>query len=58
VQFPENRGSSFLSELRDHAFFYIWNEKTFEARLMMSFDNQLEDVDSFLKKIKSLRGVS
>jgi threonine aldolase len=47
-----------IAPLREQAFFYIWNEKTFEARLMMSFDNQVEDVDSFLDKVKSLRGLS
>jgi threonine aldolase len=42
---------SMISELRDQAFFYVWDEKTFECRLMMSWDTTAEDVDGFLSTL-------
>ncbi len=43
-----------VHELKKHHFFYIWNEKTFEARLMTSFDSREEDIQLFGQKIKEL----
>ena len=45
-----------IHELKKHHFFYIWNEKTFEARLMTSFDSRELDIEDFGKKIKELIG--
>lgn len=43
-----------LKELRKEKFFYIWDEHTFSARLMFSWDNQDQDIDDFIEKIKAL----
>lgn len=43
-----------LKELRKKFFFYIWNEQTFEVRLMTSFDTTQEDVDAFLTEVDML----
>lgn len=43
-------------ELKKELFFYIWDDKTFEARLMTSFDSTKEEIDNFIAKIKSLSG--
>lgn len=44
-----------VKTLREHYFFYVWDEKTFEVRLMMSFDSTIEHVDGFLKRIAELQ---
>lgn len=36
-------------KLRESYFFYVWNETTWECRLMASWDNTDEDVDDFLR---------
>jgi threonine aldolase len=43
-----------IPELQQAHFFYIWNEKTSEVRLMCSFDTTEEDVRSFAEKLRSL----
>lgn len=43
-----------IPELQQEHFFYIWNEKTSEVRLMCSFDTTEEDVRSFSEKLRSL----
>ena len=43
-----------LPVLQQHTFFYIWNDKTSEVRLMCAFDTTKEDVDSFIEKLKTL----
>ncbi len=43
-----------VHELKKHHFFYIWNEATFEARLMTSFDSRELDIDNFGKKVNEL----
>jgi threonine aldolase len=43
-----------ISELQKEHFFYVWNEKASEVRLMCSFDTQKEEVDSFVKKLRAL----
>ena len=40
--------------LQEEQFFYIWNEKLSEARLMCSFDTKEEDVERFVMKLKQL----
>lgn len=39
---------------QEEVFFYVWNEKTNEVRLMCSFDTKEEEIDRFVKKIKAL----
>lgn len=43
-----------IKELRKIMFFYIWDEHTYEARLMTSFDTTKEEINIFVKKIKNL----
>lgn len=43
-----------IHELKKEHFFYIWNEFTFEARLMTSFDTTKQDIDKFISKCKNL----
>jgi threonine aldolase len=43
-----------IPELQQEIFFYVWNERTNEVRLMCSFDTKEEEVDRFVRKIKEL----
>jgi threonine aldolase len=43
-----------IPKLQEHTFFYVWNERTSEVRLMCAFDTQKEDIDSFVKKLQEL----
>lgn len=37
-----------IKKLREHSFFYVWDEKTFECRLMTSWDTTSEDIQKFI----------
>ena len=41
--------SEVAEKMRDHYFFYPWNEKTSEYRLMTSWDTTEEDIEDFIK---------
>ncbi len=43
-----------ISSLQEEHFFYVWNDKTSEARLMCSFDTTEDDVKSFSQRLQSL----
>ncbi len=43
-----------LSALQEEHFFYVWNDRTTEARLMCAFDTTEEEIKNFGGKIKSL----
>lgn len=43
-----------LGPLRERAFFYVWNEHTFECRLMTSWDTTPDDVDRFIAAVAEL----
>lgn len=43
---------SAIKEIRKKFFFYVWDETTFECRLMLSFDNTKDDVDGFVSLLK------
>lgn len=45
---------SVVKPLRENYFFYVWDETTFEVRLMMSFDTRLEDIEGFLAQLSAL----
>jgi threonine aldolase len=45
---------AWVKKLREHYFFYVWDEKTFECRWMTSWDTQKEDIDGFIKILKEL----
>jgi threonine aldolase len=40
--------------VQDEIFFYVWNDKTNEVRLMCSFDTKEEEIDRLINKIKTL----
>lgn len=43
-----------VAKLREHYFFYVWDEHTFECRLMTSWDTRPEDIDGFLKVLEQV----
>lgn len=43
-----------IEPLQAHTFFYIWNDRTAEVRLMCAFDTTVEDIDNFVGKLKTL----
>ena len=44
--------SSIIPAIQNDHFFYVWNDKTSEVRLMCSFDTTEADVDNFIKAIQ------
>ena len=47
-----------IPKLQKEYFFYVWNEHTSEVRLMCSFDTEKEDIDNFVKLLKSMGNVN
>jgi threonine aldolase len=43
-----------VSKLQQQNYFYVWNDKTSEARLMCAFDTKREEIDGFIKTLKEL----
>ena len=43
-----------IDELQKEHFFYVWNEKTNEVRLMCSFDTTQAEIKSFGQKLREL----
>lgn len=43
-----------VKSLREKYFFYVWNEKTFECRLMTSWDTTAGDIDHFTRIAREL----
>lgn len=50
VKIPQN----LIKKLKQHYFFYVWDEKTFECRLMTSWDTQKVDIDGFITALSQL----
>ena len=50
VRFPKK----LVAKLREQAFFYVWDESTFECRLMTSWDTTPDDIDRFLAKLAEI----
>ena len=48
--FPEK----IIPLLQQEHFFYVWNERTAEVRLMCSFDTTEEEIKTFVRKLKAL----
>jgi len=46
--------SAAITALQEEHFFYVWNERTSEVRLMCAFDTQPAEIESFGKKLRSL----
>ena len=43
-----------IKPLREHHSFYVWDEKTFECRLMTTWDTTTAEVDDLVQRIKEL----
>lgn len=43
-----------VARLREHSFFYVWDEHTFECRLMTSWDTTEDDVDRFVSEVAKI----
>lgn len=43
-----------IEELQKELFFYVWNDRTNEVRLMCAFDTKEEEIDRFVAKVKAL----
>ncbi len=46
--------SHIIPLLQKEQFFYVWTEKTSEARLMCSFDTQEKNIKKFIEKVREL----
>lgn len=44
--------SSWIKNLKDQYFFYVWDEHTFECRWMTTWDTQMEDVKGFAQALQ------
>lgn len=45
---------TWIKPLRENHFFYVWDEKTFECRLMAGWDTTANEIDDFILQIKKL----
>jgi threonine aldolase len=43
-----------IPSLQKEIFFYVWNDRTSEVRLMCSFDTKEEEIKRLVDKIKEL----
>lgn len=43
-----------IDKLQQEIFFYVWNDRTNEVRLMCSFDTTEDEINRFIKKVKAL----
>ena len=43
-----------IKRLRESYFFYVWDERTFESRLMTTFDTEPQHIYGFIDKLKEL----
>lgn len=43
-----------IAEMQKEFFFYVWNERINEVRLMCSFDTNENDVEMFVKKLREI----
>jgi threonine aldolase len=43
-----------IPALQEHGFFYVWNERLSEVRLMCSWDTIENDVDGFIEKVATI----
>jgi threonine aldolase len=42
-----------ITEMLKHHFFYVWNEKTHEIRLVTSWDTSEEDIEKFVDRLQA-----
>ncbi len=45
-----------IKDLKKHFFFYVWNEETYQCRLMTSWDTQIEEIENFSDLLKKKLG--
>lgn len=45
---------SWIKTLRDQFFFYVWDEKSFECRLMISWDTTEKEIEDFTELLRQL----
>lgn len=45
---------AWIKPLKENCFFYVWDETTFECRLMMSWDTQESEVEGFIRQLHEL----
>jgi threonine aldolase len=45
-----------IPSLQEAYYFYIWNEKTNEVRIMCAFDTTQDDIDQFIQRLNALTG--
>lgn len=50
VKFPKKM----VAALKEVAFFYVWNEHSFECRLMATWDTQPEEVTRFIDSVDQI----
>ena len=43
-----------IPQLQEEHFFYVWNDRTAEVRLMCSFDTMESEIKSFVKRLKEV----
>jgi threonine aldolase len=43
-----------IKQIKEKYFFYVWNEQTYECRLMTSWDTTPEEVDGFIQQLHEL----
>ncbi len=48
---------SWVKTVKEKYFFYVWDEKTFECRIMTSWDTAPEEVDGFIRQLTELSQV-
>ena len=41
-----------IQEMQNESFFYVWNDKTSEVRLMCSFDTTENDIENFVTSLR------
>jgi threonine aldolase len=46
----------FYDKLQEFASFYFWNEEKNEYRLIFSFDSKMEEITSFIERLRDLAG--
>ncbi len=44
----------YITRLQKHYFFYVWNERTSEVRLMTSFDTSEDDIADFVALVRKI----
>lgn len=43
-----------IQEMQNEFFFYVWNDRTSEVRLMCSFDTTEDDIENFVERLKKV----